>query len=80
MSPVGISTVTSRSSIDRYLVRIMLIIDGTKASHGETLLVLGASNRIGARGGRMTTRVGDEVVGVASKWNYEMFMCSINVI
>lgn len=86
MSPVGMSTVASSSSIDGTLGRVIPFIDGTKAFHGERLLVLRASSRIGACGVRMTTRVGDEVVGVASKETSEIIsglgasICLISVI
>lgn len=48
-------------------MRIMLIIDGTKASHGERSLVLEASGSVGVFRMREAIYAGNEVVDVASK-------------
>jgi len=70
--PLGINTAASCLFMDETLGLKAPSIDGTKATHGKTLLVWGASSSVGSCGVQMATQAGYEVVGVASKRNHEM--------
>ena len=70
--PLGFNTAASCLFMESTLNLDYPKLDGSKPGSGKTLIVWGASSSVGSCGVQLASQAGYEVVGVASKKNFEL--------